>query len=208
MDTSGEDYNFLFSDFLLPNSDGQKMISALNSPILATGEGLHEGNLIHVFDSQEAFDSWARKTEYADRFDKIEFIISDARRQREMMIGEPTSGPRLVSNKSLTQLTMPQAKSSKAAEFGAKYPSPAAVIYEEENFTGQWYPISGTAIPNLANVEMYNKVSSLKVSGICLLTDQTYFNGLRLYVIGSPTAEVPSLKAWGFDKVAASAIIV
>jgi hypothetical protein len=86
--------------------------------------------------------------------------------------------------------------------------APAAIIYEEENYQGQWYPVSATAIPNLANVEMYNKVSSLKVSGICLLTDQTYFNGMRLYIIGSPMVEVPSLKAWGFDKVAASAIIV
>lgn len=204
-----EQYSFLFSDFLLPNSDGQKMISSIETPILATGEGLQEGNLIHVFDSQEAFDAWARTTEYADRFAKIDFIIGDARRQREMMIGsvaEPTQGPKLLSNKSIEQLSAANGRNGNVLQVERR--SPAAVIYDEENFQGQWYPIAASAIPNLANVEMYNKVSSLRVSGICLLTDETYFNGMRLYIIGSPLAEVPSLKSWGFDKVAASAIIV
>jgi hypothetical protein len=203
---AAEQYNFLFSDFLLPHSDGQKMISSIETPILATGDGLEEGNLIHVFDSQEAFEAWARTTEYAERLAKIDFIIADTRRQREMQIGtpeEPAQGPRLVSNKSFEQLSAPVVRKDVAHDR-----APAAIIYEEENFQGQWYPVSATAIPNLANVEMHNKVSSLKVSGICLLTDQTYFNGMRLYIIGSPMVEVPSLRSWGFDKVAASAIIV
>jgi hypothetical protein len=128
-----------------------------------------------------------------------------------MQIGtpEPSSvGPKLVSNQSFDQLSTPAAQTSTRREAGSPDRSPAAIIYEEENYQGQWYPVSSTAIPNLANVEMYNKVSSLKVSGICLLTDQTYFNGMRLYIIGSPMVEVPSLRAWGFDKLAASAIIV
>jgi hypothetical protein len=212
IETAAEQYNFLFSDFLLPNSDGQKMINAIETPILATGDGLEEGNLIHVFDSQEAFDSWARGTDFADRLAKIDFIIADTRHQREMQIGTPEPsavGPKVVSNKSLEDLSTKQSsRTSMASMHGSPERAPAAIIYEEENYQGQWYPVSATAIPNLANVEMYNKVSSLKVSGICLLTDQTYFNGMRLYIIGSPMVEVPSLRAWGFDKIAASAIIV
>lgn len=212
IETAAEQYNFLFSDFLLPNSDGQKMINTIETPILATGDGLEEGNLIHVFDSQEAFDAWARGTDFAERLAKIDFIIADTRHQREMQIGTPEPspvGPKLVSNKSLDELSAkPSSQTSIKPNDGGADRAPAAIIYEEENYQGQWYPVSATAIPNLANVEMYNKVSSLKVSGICLLTDQTYFNGMRLYIIGSPMVEVPSLKAWGFDKVAASAIIV
>jgi hypothetical protein len=212
IETAAEQYNFLFSDFLLPNSDGQKMINTIEKPILATGDGLEEGNLIHVFDSQEAFDAWARGTDFAERLAKIDFIIADTRHQREMQIGTPEPspvGPKLVSNKSLDELSSkPSSQTSTASSTEVVDRAPAAIIYEEENYQGQWYPVSATAIPNLANVEMYNKVSSLKVSGICLLTDQTYFNGMRLYIIGSPMVEVPSLKAWGFDKVAASAIIV
>ena len=211
IDTAAEQYNFLFSDFLLPNSDGQKMIHSIESPILATGEGLDEGNLIHVFDSQEAFEAWARGTEFANRLAKIDFIIADTRHQREMQIGSPAPsavGPKLVSNRSFDQLSTPAVQTSSHRAASSPDRAPAAIIYEGENYQGQWYPVSATAIPNLANVEMYNKVSSLKVSGICLLTDQTYFNGMRLYIIGSPMVEVPSLRSWGFEKLAASAIIV
>jgi len=203
--TSQEQISFLFSEFMLKRSEIQRMINNIQSPILAAGDGLADPNVVHLFDSQEAFEDWARSTRMAAKFAKLDQTVMSMQAQHRLSggnssttVSETKVESTVVAN---TDLILPSTTGPVATE-------DAAVLYEGTDFTGRSYSLGETAIPNLSATGMYNQISSLRVSGICLLTDATWFHGARLYLVGTPLLEVRDLKAWGFNDRAASAIVM
>jgi hypothetical protein len=51
-------------------------------------------------------------------------------------------------------------------------------------------------------------MSSAKIRGCLMLSDQINFGGYRFYVTGDPVIQVPDMNRWGFDKAARSAILI
>jgi hypothetical protein len=190
--------SFLFSDFPLLRKDVEGMLRNIQTPIFAAGEAVTEPGVIHLFDSQEAFDQWARMTRFARKFDQIASIIERAQGKPEATL----SGIRLVSNTSVER-QWPAASSS--ADMTAAV---GATFYEGEGFAGRKFSTEAAAISDLADIEFSRQAASIRVSGVCLLTSQVGFAGSRLYLVGDPEVRVANLEDWGFNKCAASAIII
>ncbi len=203
--TQTEQVSFLFSEFLLKRSDIQRMINNIQSPILATGDGLADPNVVHLFDSQEAFEDWARSTRLASKFAKIDALAS--RMQAEHRLAGGVDSPAVHGNDATTVVSNQDMILPANAE-GSDTLNDLAVVYEGANFTGRSHAMGASATPDLNALGMLNQIGSARVSGICLLTDQTWFHGARLYLVGTPLLEVSDLKAWGFNANAASAIVM
>jgi hypothetical protein len=203
-----EQISFLFSEFLLKRAEIQRMINNIQSPVLAAGDGLADPNVVHLFDSQEAFEDWARMTRVASKFSKLNKVVAEMQAEYRLSGGNPSlpiigekNAHTVVSSE---DLILPGSLNS---QFEGST-SDVAVLYENTDFTGRWFPLGPTAMPNLSVMGMHNQISSLRVSGVCLLTDRTWFHGARLYLVGTPLLEVRDLKAWGFNDRAASAIVM
>jgi len=199
-----EQVSFLFSEFMLKRSEIQRMINNIPTPILAAGDGLADPNVVHLFDSQEAFEDWARSTRLAARFAKINSVASGMQAQHRLSGG--ISG--LVAEKTAHTVVSNDNLILPASAAGLVETTDLAVLYENADFGGRSYSMGASAMPNLSAMGMFNQIESLRVSGICLLTDQTWFHGARLYLVGTPLLEVRDLKAWGFNDRAASAIVM
>jgi hypothetical protein len=203
-----EPVSFMFSDFLLKRGEVERMMNNIQSPILATGSGLADPNVVHLFDSEEAFEAWTRSTQLAGKFAKMHQVVSELQRSHNMSDANFANGaadsdaPRTVVSSSDIS------NGSGAAEAFDGITSDIAVLYENPNFTGRWFPLGPTAMPNLSIMGLYNQISSLRVSGICMLCDKTWFHGAKLYLVGTPLLEVADLKEWGFNDRAASAIVM
>jgi hypothetical protein len=190
--------SFLFSDFPLHRKDVEGMIKNIDTPIFAAGEAVSEPGVIHLFDSQEAFDSWARLTRFARKFDQIAKIIE--RTHGKVMLN--SHAVQLVSN-------VPVERQWPVAHSSADLDTPvSATFYEQEDFGGRVFSTEAAAIADLADIEFSMQAASMRVSGVCLLTSETGFHGARLYLVGDPEVRVPRLHDWGFSKRAASAIII
>jgi len=197
-----EQISFQFSDFMLKRSDAQGMMNNIPAPILATGNGLTDPNVVHLFDSEEAFADWARMTRLAPKFAKIDELARNLQIQNRIACDEilVANGREhtVVSNE---DLILP-------ASAGFAQTDDLAVVYENAEFGGRSHTLEAGAMPNLSMLGLFNQISSVRVSGICLLTDRTWFHGARLYLVGAPMLEVSDLKAWGFNNRAASAIVM
>jgi hypothetical protein len=201
-----EQVSFLFSEFLLKRSEIQCMINNIRTPILATGDGLADPNVVHLFDSPEAFEDWARHTRLAAKFAKVDALASGMQAQHRLANGVVSSSS--IEGRNSAMVVSNQDLILPADDAGMNATSDIAVVYENANFTGRSHSMGASAMPDLNAMGMFNQIKSLRVSGICLLTDQTWFYGARLYLVGTPLLEVNDLKAWGFNDRAASAIVM
>src|SRR5688572_7859863 len=75
-----EQVSFQFSDFLLKRREVQSMIEHIPNPILVTGDGLADPNVVHLFDSEEAFDHWVSSTRLAKKFEQMHKVTSEIQR--------------------------------------------------------------------------------------------------------------------------------
>ncbi len=217
---SGDDLNFVFNGFLLSRKDILRMINNIPSPILAAGTGLFDPNVVHLFDSQDAFDQWSLTTRFADRFVRINEIIHRARRFVSPTPWQTTV--RLIANTPIDARAMaavgdgsrtanvsrihagilPDLETSETDEESGGL----ALLYEELNFGGRCFTLGPAAISDLSDIDLFKQVKSVRCSGVCLLTDQVTFGGARLYLVGDPTLHIADLREWGFTNGAASAI--
>lgn len=197
-ESSGPALSFLFSDFPLHRKDVEGMIKNIDTPILAAGEAASEPGVVHLFDSQEAFDVWARMTRFARKFNQIADVISRSQ-------GRQSANRQAVQVVSNMPIEGQWLRAVSTADVDS---SISATFYEGEHFIGRQFKTEAAAIADLADIEFSMQAASIRVSGVCLLTSEMDFGGARLYLVGDPEVEVPCLHDWGFSKRAASAIIV
>ena len=191
--------SFLFSDFPLHRKEVEGMIKHIDTPIFAAGEAMSDPGVIHLFDSQEAFEHWARMTRFAQKFDEIHKIIGRARKGTDV---SSASAIQLLSNVPIErQWPAAHSTADPTATVGATF-------YEGDDFTGRRFSTGAAAIADLSEIEFFKRAASIRVTGVCLLTSHVEFEGARLYLVGDPELRVAKLLDWGFDKNAASAIIV
>ena len=82
-----------------------------------------------------------------------------------------------------------------------------ASLFTGANFSGNSI---GAAVP-LPDLSwwpgMNNSVTSVRVLGVCILYNGTWFNGASRWLVGAPYFEVASLAGTGFNNVASSAYV-
>jgi hypothetical protein len=192
--------SFLFSDFALQRNEIEDMMSNIENPILAAGDAIGDPGVVHLFDSQDAFDQWAQRTRFAQKFEEIHNIV---RRARLGMPSDPSGkAVRLVSNSPV------ESRWELAGHSSAPMTDIGATLFEGAAFHGRSFTTAAAAISDLNDIDFFNQVSSIRVSGVCMLADQISFGGARLYLVGDPRLNITDLKAWGFNNCAASAIIL
>jgi len=213
IDAKGDKITFMFEEIELQKPQIERLIRNIQSPVLVTGHGISEPNVVHLFDSQEAFEDWAAGTKFAPKFVQMNKAIASLQRQHRLNDLSALRREKPIFDKVFVDPMAEESLGYSEAADGS-YPIPGgsksdiAVLYEQPNFQGRWFPMGPTALPNLSVVGMHQQVSSLRLTGICLLCDQTWFHGARLYLVGDPLLQVSDLRDWGFNDRAASAIVL
>lgn len=210
--------SFMFDEVLLNKEHIKHIIRNIQSPVLVTGHGVSDPNVVHVFDSQEAFEQWAQTTKFAAKFTQMHKAIASLQRRHRMNDLSALKREKPVFDRVFVDPISSETDGFTGDELvegpdgsftvpgGAK--SDIAVLYESPDYNGRWFPMGPTALPNLSVVGMHQQVSSLRLTGICMLCDQTWFRGARLYLVGDPLLQVDDLQDWGFNDRAASAIVL
>ncbi len=173
-------------------------------PMLIAGGTASEPQVIYLFDSNEGFESWARATRFAAAFAHIADIVKRTRARNDIEFEEDPKRPntvQVISNSPIdrewAKLIIPPSKLESNA-----------TLFEDHRFAGKSMATGPCAIEDLSDVDFYKNISAIKVRGLCLLTDLKYFGGTHFYITGDPVVEVPDLTTWGFNRRAASAIVV
>ncbi len=176
----------------------------IREPVLVARGTVSEPQVVHLFDSHGSFKVWARSTRFAAQFEHITDIVTRTRMRRDVVLPEELSHRELdvlLGNAPIDRQWAAMGGSATSSESTAS-------IYEERNFAGRSIETGPCAIDDLSDIEFTRSITSVRVKGVCLLTELKYFGGTRIYITGDPLVEIPDLGVWGFTRRAASMIIV
>jgi hypothetical protein len=191
---------FIFDGNVLTHNEFQYFLANVNEPVIVAGRAVAEPNLVQLFDSRDAFLDWGQNTQYAFQFDRIEEITHRYR------YSHPVKGTKLgiglISNMPI------QRKPKDEPVIWRQNDEPMATLFEGQGFSGREISVGMAAISDLGDLEFANVMSSAKVRGCLMLSDQVNFGGYRFYVTGDPVIQVPDMNRWGFDKAARSAVLI
>lgn len=195
---------FEFDQYYFNRERLDHFMDHIREPVLVAGGSVSEPQVVHLFDSHEAFDVWARSTRFAAQFEHISDIVTRTRARRDVVL------PEEPWNRELDVLlgNAPIDRQWAGLHVKTAVADASASLFEEKNFGGRLLETGPCAIDDLGDIDFYRSITSIKVRGVCLLTDLKLFGGTRIYFTGDPLVEIPNLGTWGFSKRAASAIVV
>src|SRR5207248_7964521 len=84
----------------------------------------------------------------------------------------------------------------------------SATLFDSMRYRGETLRMGPAAVADLADLDFSDRLRSLTVSGIAMVTDRPNFGGFRFYVTGDPLIEVPDMIRWGLDRAARSIIVI
>ncbi len=193
--------HFMFDGHVVTFSEFKFFLSYIPEPVLVAGSVTEEPNLVHLFDSREAFEAWGRRTSLAYCFDRMHSTIYRFRHPEPGDLNQQP-GVGFISNlgrgRDLSEMPVIWPLSDK----------PELTLYEGKNFTGRELKLGISAIANLKDFQFSARASSVRVRGVLMLSDQENFGGYRFYIAGEPSINVVDMARWGFDKAARSAILI
>jgi hypothetical protein len=225
--TDGEP-DFIFDGKLLSRSHIDRIIHHMYEPVLVAGSVVEEPNVIRAFDSIDAFEAFAEKSKYASYFQEISNVIRSERaradrdyRRAVRLRAAKNAGDLALSSEYDSALTSDH--NFKSFDYSdpsdswtamktlvppvRKSPEAGITLFERERFRGASFMAGPCSIYDLNDVQ-FSMARSIKMRGVCLLTDLPRFGGLRFYFAGQPSIEVANLKRWGFVKGVASLIVL
>lgn len=192
--------HFLFDGNVLTHSEFKYFLANVQEPVIVAGSAVAEPNLVHLFDSREAFDDWGSHTYLAYCFERMNQIINRYRNSDRDDARQ--SGVGFISN-------LPAGRGMN--EMPAVWPlcaSPNVTLYDGKNFTGREVSLGASAVGDLGDFAFSDIASSARVRGVLMLSDRVNFGGYRFYITGEPRIDVADMTRWGFDKAARSAILI
>gem|GEM_PF-2457960 len=192
--------NFMFDGNVLTHSEFKYFLANVQEPVIVAGSVSAEPNLVHLFDSRDAFEDWGSRTYLAYCFERMNQIIYRFRHPEPGDSRRPGVG--FVSN-------LPIGRDIN--EMPVVWPlstSPKATLYDGKNFSGREVSFGVSAVADLGDFAFSDIASSARVRGVLMLSDRVNFGGYRFYVTGEPRIDVADMTRWGFDKAARSAILI
>lgn len=211
---------FLFNDKFydqkgLENNSDYK---TAKEPILATGPGLPDEEVVYVFTTRVAFDAWTKNLRLADAFDKMREDIGEARSFKgkdntAVFKRQVTLAKRIQED--LEELSKRTGLPANSKELFLRATTQAGILegrifdpvmlYTVAGFTGN---AVGLAVP-IPDLRIFsggfnNNVSSIQVLGICILYAGLFFGGASLFLVGAPYIEITNLGTLGFNNIASS----
>ena len=193
---------FVFEKFYFNRNHLDRFMRQIDEPVLVAEGTVSEPQVIHLFDSHHSFEEWSRDTRFAAQFEHIADIVARTRSRHDVVL------PEEPQNRGLDMLLGNAPIDREWSGIPAAIHNASASIYDEKNFEGRSMATGPCAIDDLTDIEFNQCIASIKVHGVCLLTELKNFGGKRIYLTGDPILEIPNLGEWGFDQKAASAIVV
>jgi len=187
--------HFMFDGNVLTHLEFKYFLANVQEPVIVAGGAAEEPNLVHLFDSYDAFESWGVGTHFARQFNRIDEMIHVNRNSDERQ-----AGVGIISNVSMENNMLEPAVWSGAPT--------VASLFEGRDFRGREINLGTGVVSDLGDLEFSAVMSSVRVRGVLMLADRVNFNGYRFYITGHPFIEVPDMKRWGFDKAARSAVLI
>ncbi len=192
--------HFMFDGNVLTLQEFRYFLANVQEPVIVAGAATTEPNLVHLFDSRDAFEDWGSHTYLAYYFERINEIIHRFRHPEAA--ADRKHGVGFIAN-------VPDGRDM--SELPTNWPitqTPQATLYENKGFTGREVSIGTAAITDLGEFNFSNIASSARVQGVLMLSDRVNFGGYRFYITGEPRIDVPDMTRWGFDKAARSAVLI
>ena len=192
--------HFMFDGNVLTHAEFKYFLANVKEPVIVAGSAAAEPNLVHLFDSRDAFDDWGSHTYLAYCFERMNQIIYRYRHPSQGETRRPGVG--FISNLPLGR---------DLSEMPVVWPlstSPKVTLYDGKNFTGNEVSLGVPAVGDLSDFAFSDITSSARVRGVLMLSDRINFGGYRFYVTGEPKIDVSDMTRWGFDKAARSAILL
>ncbi len=194
--------HFYFDGHVLTHRQFEYFLINTREPVIVAGSATEEQNLVHLFDSRDAFEAWSQRTIYAESFARSEELVRLYRYQNYSEGSD--AGVTVISN---TQLESDKNASAQRLTIDRSGWSSKAHLFEGTDFTGRMVSLGVSAIADLNEFEFADTVCSARASGVLMLSDEVSFDGYRFYITGSPHIAVRNLQRWGFNKAARSAIV-
>ncbi len=194
--------NFVFDGHVLSHRQFQYFLINAYEPVIVAGSVGQEKNLVHLFDSHDAFEAWSQRTVYAEGFARAEELVRLYRYQN--YTESKDLGVTVLSNAPIeTEIN----DASQRMTIDRSGWSSKAHLYEGADFSGRVVSLGVSAIADLNEFEFADTVCSARASGVLMLSDEVSFEGYRFYLTGAPHIAVRDLQRWGFSKAARSAIV-
>jgi hypothetical protein len=171
---------------------------ALKYPVVAAGEGLQEENVGYVFESHEDFAKWSQETKHAEKvaeaLQSIEKIKayekkdnSAAKERQGVLAKRVLEDLQELSQRTGVPLESPELlmKASFDSEpLEGKIFNHSAIIFELSGGGGAGWPSFGIPYPDLNWFQWGNRAVSVRVSGLAILTDDTWYRGQWFVMFG------------------------
>ena len=189
-------------------------------PILAAGFVAED--LTFVFETQEAFEVWANRTNYAETINSIVTKIVSAKPSE----GAENSAVRAKQYKiidrikeDMTELAKRTGLNETSEELFLKAttkhdilegpifdPITAFDFFGTGGFAGggSWIHLPGGGWPDLRWFGWNDRISSVRISGVALFCEHVWWGGRRLWLAGFPIYFHPNLGMFGFDNLTSS----
>src|SRR5665213_271180 len=133
--------HFMFDGNVLTYSEFKYFLANVQEPVIVAGSAAAEPNLVHLFDSRDAFDEWGSQTYLAYCFERMNRIIY---RYRHPALGEARQpGVGFISN-------LPRDRD--LSEMPVIWPlstTPKVTLYDGKNFTGREISLGVSAVGDL-----------------------------------------------------------
>jgi hypothetical protein len=192
---------FFFDGFYLTREQLDSFLKNIRDPVAIAGTAAAAPNIVHLFDSPEAFEAWGSTTRFSSEFGEISNIISRSR------VGLPQESPRSSGVGLVSNVPIEREWSTVPVYRPVNYEA-SAMLYDAMRYRGTMMRLGPAAVADLSDLDFANKLRSMTVRGVAMLTDKTDFGGFRFYITGDPLIEVPDMIRWGFDKAARSMIVL
>jgi hypothetical protein len=184
-------------------------------PVMALGDGLPLQDVVYLFDSEEAFFTWSKRTAYAEHIARIQAFVEEAQKHEQ---DDPTvyiERVQTVTERIRADLQKLSARTglplgSIELLKHATIESPilegpifhSALLYDQPNERGDTLGVVMT--PNFGWVDWDDRASSILALGVGFLARLHWFRGHKVWFAGIPV-QVSNLADLGFDKMARSA---
>jgi hypothetical protein len=188
--------------------------------VIAHGSGLSKKKEAFAFTSEREFKAWIVKQPIGE---KLEGMFKQLAKARKEATGDlALLKKRQLAKAERVEQDLRQLAKDTGLEYGSKelflratrdskiLEGPVfdpASLYTGANFTGSSIS-AAVPLPNLSWwPNMNNKVTSVRVVGVCILYKKALFRGSSLFLAGVPFYEAASLAGTGFNNAASSAYI-
>jgi hypothetical protein len=185
-----ETVRFSYQGKLYPKEEFHARFKGKEFPVMMTGTGLPEENVVYVFDSEADVDTWGKTTRMADQFVQLSQKLSAAKQQSQVK-GAPNA--------------------NRIQSLGG-----SATLYDGYTQTGTpFYRAVTSLVPTLGSFD--NRASSLQIYNppggitVCAVYSSTYYTGTQFIFwnnYSNYVARLNDMGIYGWNNITSSFIVL